>query len=130
MVLFNCFMFSAVSSLNGGPLCSSLSDCWCYEHSSPPVVSLLFVNFWYHLFLFQVNFEVTTLRIDVNTDGRHAEVEFTTDWQGDAERRDLTINAMFLGCFYEILIMFSYSTRCFSVAKRTISVELPTRVRS
>lgn len=31
------------------------------------------------------------------TDGRHAEVEFTTDWQKDAERRDLTINSMFLG---------------------------------
>ncbi|XP_036905434.1 CCA tRNA nucleotidyltransferase 1, mitochondrial isoform X2 [Sturnira hondurensis] len=43
------------------------------------------------------NFEITTLRIDVVTDGRHAEVEFTTDWQKDAERRDLTINSMFLG---------------------------------
>lgn len=43
------------------------------------------------------NFEVTTLRVDVHTDGRHAEVEFTTDWQQDAERRDLTINSMFLG---------------------------------
>ncbi|MBN3326574.1 TRNT1 nucleotidyltransferase, partial [Atractosteus spatula] len=43
------------------------------------------------------NFEVTTLRLDVVTDGRHAEVEFTTDWQKDAERRDLTINSMFLG---------------------------------
>ncbi|XP_071779077.1 CCA tRNA nucleotidyltransferase 1, mitochondrial [Centroberyx gerrardi] len=43
------------------------------------------------------NFEVTTLRVDVQTDGRHAEVEFTTDWQKDAERRDLTINSMFLG---------------------------------
>lgn len=43
------------------------------------------------------NFEITTLRIDVTTDGRHAEVEFTTDWQKDAERRDLTINSMFLG---------------------------------
>ncbi|XP_036123417.1 CCA tRNA nucleotidyltransferase 1, mitochondrial [Molossus molossus] len=43
------------------------------------------------------NFEITTLRIDVVTDGRHAEVEFTTDWQRDAERRDLTINSMFLG---------------------------------
>lgn len=42
---------------------------------------------------------MTTLRIDVLTDGRHAEVEFTTDWQRDAERRDLTINAMFLGQF-------------------------------
>lgn len=43
------------------------------------------------------NFEVTTLRIDVLTDGRHAEVQFTTDWQLDANRRDLTINSMFLG---------------------------------
>ncbi|XP_030061681.1 CCA tRNA nucleotidyltransferase 1, mitochondrial [Microcaecilia unicolor] len=43
------------------------------------------------------NFEVTTLRIDVSTDGRHAEVLFTTDWLKDAERRDLTINSMFLG---------------------------------
>nr|CAD7438592.1 unnamed protein product [Timema bartmani] len=44
-----------------------------------------------------VNFEVTTLRIDVRTDGRHAEVEFTTDWKLDANRRDLTINSMFYG---------------------------------
>lgn len=43
------------------------------------------------------NFEVTTLRIDVETDGRHAEVQFTTDWQLDALRRDLTINQLFLG---------------------------------
>lgn len=39
-------------------------------------------------------YEVTTLRIDVETDGRHAQVEFTRDFQLDAERRDLTINAM------------------------------------
>ncbi|XP_075039859.1 CCA tRNA nucleotidyltransferase 1, mitochondrial [Mixophyes fleayi] len=43
------------------------------------------------------NFEITTLRVDLQTDGRHAEVEFTTDWEQDAERRDLTINSMFLG---------------------------------
>ncbi|XP_037377907.1 CCA tRNA nucleotidyltransferase 1, mitochondrial [Talpa occidentalis] len=47
--------------------------------------------------LHEENFEITTLRIDVATDGRHAEVAFTTDWQKDAERRDLTINSMFLG---------------------------------
>lgn len=41
-------------------------------------------------------FDITTLRNDVITDGRHAEVEFITDWKVDAERRDLTINAMFL----------------------------------
>merc|ERR1719187_2239804 len=43
------------------------------------------------------NFEVTTLRIDKVTDGRRAEVEFTVDWEVDANRRDLTINSMFLG---------------------------------
>ena len=44
----------------------------------------------------QENFEITTLRIDVITDGRHAVVEYTRDWQLDASRRDLTINALFL----------------------------------
>ena len=39
-------------------------------------------------------FEVTTLRRDVETDGRHAVVAFTTDWRLDASRRDFTINAM------------------------------------
>lgn len=38
--------------------------------------------------------EVTTLRQDVVTDGRHAEVAFTTSFKEDARRRDLTINAM------------------------------------
>jgi tRNA nucleotidyltransferase (CCA-adding enzyme) len=38
--------------------------------------------------------EITTLRIDINPDGRHTDVEFTTDWRKDAERRDLTFNAM------------------------------------
>lgn len=39
-------------------------------------------------------FEVTTLRRDVATDGRHATVAFTDDWRADAARRDFTINAM------------------------------------
>ena len=39
-------------------------------------------------------FEVTTLRKDVETYGRHARVEFGRDWQADAERRDFTINAL------------------------------------
>jgi poly(A) polymerase/tRNA nucleotidyltransferase (CCA-adding enzyme) len=41
-------------------------------------------------------FEITTLRRDVVTDGRHAVVAFTDDWRKDAERRDFTINAMSL----------------------------------
>lgn len=38
--------------------------------------------------------EVTTLRLDLETDGRRAKVAFTDDWQADAARRDLTINAL------------------------------------
>ena len=40
------------------------------------------------------HFEITTLRIDVETDGRRAQVAFTDDWTKDAARRDFTINAM------------------------------------
>ena len=39
-------------------------------------------------------FEVTTLRKDIETYGRHAKVEFGRDWKADAERRDFTINAL------------------------------------
>jgi poly(A) polymerase len=39
--------------------------------------------------------EVTTLRRDVETDGRHARVAFTSDWAEDAGRRDFTINALY-----------------------------------
>ncbi len=39
-------------------------------------------------------FEITTLRRDVATNGRHAEVAFGTDWEADARRRDFTINAL------------------------------------
>ena len=41
--------------------------------------------------------EVTALRRDIATDGRHAEVEWTTDWREDAARRDFSINAMSMG---------------------------------
>ncbi len=41
-------------------------------------------------------YEITTLRTDVETDGRHAVVAFTDDWREDAARRDFTINAMSL----------------------------------
>ena len=41
------------------------------------------------------SFEVTTLRRDVVTDGRHATVAFTDDWAEDASRRDLTLNALY-----------------------------------
>jgi poly(A) polymerase len=41
-------------------------------------------------------FEITTLRQDVETFGRRARVAFTADWAGDARRRDFTMNALFL----------------------------------
>lgn len=40
-------------------------------------------------------FEITTLRRDVETDGRRATVAFSSDWQEDAARRDFTINALY-----------------------------------
>ena len=42
----------------------------------------------------EMSFEITTLRVDVDTDGRHATVDYTRDWIADARRRDLTFNAM------------------------------------
>jgi poly(A) polymerase len=44
-----------------------------------------------------VSFEVTTLRRDVETFGRHATVTFTQDWAEDAQRRDFTLNALYAG---------------------------------
>lgn len=43
-----------------------------------------------------IPYEVTTLRQDVETDGRRAKVAFTTDWEADASRRDFTMNALYL----------------------------------
>ena len=40
-------------------------------------------------------FEITTLRKDILTDGRHAKVEFSNDWKEDASRRDFTINSIY-----------------------------------
>ncbi len=50
------------------------------------------------------HFEITTLRVDVETHGRHATVAFTDDWIADAQRRDFTVNALFadsLGAIYD-----------------------------
>lgn len=43
-----------------------------------------------------VKVEITTLRVDVETDGRRARIAYTDDWAEDAKRRDLTMNALFL----------------------------------
>ncbi|KAI3378050.1 hypothetical protein SNEBB_004911 [Seison nebaliae] len=52
------------------------------------------------------NYEITTLRIDEETDGRHAIVKFTNDWKLDASRRDLTINSMFVSLNGELYDYF------------------------
>lgn len=48
-------------------------------------------------------YEVTTLRQDVETDGRRARVVFGKDWKRDAERRDFTINALYAGADGEVI---------------------------
>lgn len=56
------------------------------------------------VFILDEIIEITTLRVDRETDGRHAEVEFTNDWMLDAQRRDFTINAMsidYYGTLYD-----------------------------
>lgn len=42
------------------------------------------------------HFEITTVRKDVETDGRHVKVEFSRDWKADAARRDFTMNALYM----------------------------------
>ena len=42
------------------------------------------------------NFEITTLRSDISSDGRHAEVIFSDSWEKDSSRRDFTINSIYL----------------------------------
>lgn len=44
-------------------------------------------------------FELTTLRTDDKTDGRHATVSWITDWKADSTRRDFTINSMYIDCY-------------------------------
>jgi poly(A) polymerase len=48
-------------------------------------------------------YEVTTLRRDVETHGRHATVAFTDDWEADARRRDFTINALYCSADGDVL---------------------------
>ena len=52
-------------------------------------------------------FEITSLRRDVETDGRRAVIAFTDDWAEDAARRDFTINALYASAGGKI---FDYAT--------------------
>jgi poly(A) polymerase len=62
-------------------------------------------------------FEVTTLRKDVETDGRHAVVSFTDNWVEDAMRRDFTFNAMYCDGFGKI---YDYTEGYADVLKRRV----------
>ncbi len=53
-------------------------------------------NYTYMQNISEQVYEFTTLRDDVETDGRHAKIRYTKDWQTDADRRDFTINALYV----------------------------------
>ena len=62
------------------------------------ILKLLILEFLMELLTAILNkkkFEITTLRKDISTDGRHANVIFTSNWEQDALRRDFTINAIY-----------------------------------
>ncbi|MFQ3666297.1 MAG: CCA tRNA nucleotidyltransferase [Sphingomonadaceae bacterium] len=62
--------------------------------------------------------EITTLRRDVETDGRHARIAFTDDWQADASRRDFTINALYADPLTGAI--FDYVTGLADLSTRTV----------
>lgn len=51
-------------------------------------------------------YEITTLRHDINPDGRHSQVEYTDDWLADAARRDFTFNALYVDKYGAITDFF------------------------
>lgn len=60
------------------------------------ILSYLFIRVISHFSMIDI-VSLSLSRIDLVCDGRRAEVQYTTDWQLDANRRDLTINSLFLG---------------------------------
>jgi len=62
-------------------------------------------------------FEVTTLRSDVETDGRHAVVSFTKSFEVDAHRRDFTINALYCNAGGKI---FDFTNGCVDIKRKKI----------
>ena len=71
-------------------------------------------------------FEITSLRRDVETDGRHAKVAFTDDWAQDAARRDFTINALYASVDGAI---FDYATGVADLATGKVRFMGDPRVR-
>ena len=68
------------------------------------------------------NFEITSLRKDIKTDGRHALVEFTKDWKEDSLRRDFSINAMAIPLWEEHPKLFAPSVGLIDLNARLIKV--------
>lgn len=73
-------------------------------------------------------FEITTLRQDIATNGRHAEVAFGKDWTEDAKRRDFSINALSCDAFGNV---FDYCGGLADIETRTIRFigDAETRIR-
>ena len=66
------------------------------RHSSFKIIDTGIVHGSVTVILNDKKFELTTLRKDLKTDGRHAEIETIDDWREDSKRRDFTINAIYL----------------------------------
>lgn len=65
----------------------------------------------------KIHYEITTLRKDVKTDGRHAEVSFDSSWEEDAARRDFTFNALYLDSDGEV---YDYYNGISDLKSRTV----------
>lgn len=52
------------------------------------------------------SYDITSLRRDVKTDGRHAKIQYVDDWEVDAERRDFTLNALYLDAYGKLYDYF------------------------
>ena len=74
-----------------------------------------------------IPFEITTLRTDYTTDGRHAEVSFSYSWEKDASRRDFTFNALYMDLdgkiydFFDGIKLKSISSSGFSLLSLNIT---------
>jgi len=67
-----------------------------FRHTNFKVIETGIIHGTVTLVSNKLKLELTTLRKDIKTDGRHAVVEYINDWQQDSERRDFTINAIYL----------------------------------
>ncbi len=74
-------------------------------------------------------FEITTLRRDVETDGRRAVVAFTEDWKEDASRRDFTINALYADANGEVMDPTGQGLRDIEARRVVFVGDAETRIR-